>query len=97
MLPTLRTAREKIMIQGHVGPDELGHGYFEREHYLAYNRALTVKEFLMEQEGFQEEFFQIGVADSGSTPNRAILPVGMDPRQAGASAAVYLINETHRH
>ena len=96
MLPSLRNAREKIMIRGHVGPAELEHGYFEREHYLAYNRALAVKEYLTSK-GLNEEFFHIGIADSATAPNRAILPAGMDPRRAGASAAVYLLTGTRRH
>ena len=96
ILPTLRSAQEKIFVKGHVGPAELEFSYFEREFYLAYSRAVVVKNYLMEQ-GISEENIQIGVADSATAPNRAVLPPGMEPRQAGASTAVYLLDGTYRN
>ena len=96
IFPTLRNSQSMIVIQGYVGPAELAEGIVSREHYLAYYRALSVKQYLVEK-GLREEYFQIGVANSATVPNRAVLPPNTDPRLAGASAAVYLLSGSQRH
>jgi len=96
ILPTLRSSQQKIIVKGHVGPAELGYGHFEQEFYLAYSRAMAVKNYLIQKE-ISEEHIQINVADSATAPNRAVLPAGLEPRRAGASAAVYLLDGTFRN
>ncbi|MDR3182706.1 MAG: OmpA family protein [Planctomycetaceae bacterium] len=83
----------KIMIKGHVAPKE--QGMYRRDIDLAYARAVNVQDFLMTL-GFKEEFFQISVVNASEMPNRAILPAGTDPKLAGASAEVMLIDKTLR-
>ena len=97
MLPFLLTSSNKIMVKGHVAPTEDEGGIYSRDVYLAKERAIVVKDYLISL-GLKKEFFQIGVADSTAMPDRAILPVEMrrEPKLAGASVAVYLINETPR-
>ena len=94
---TLASSRSKIMVRGHAAPSEIEEemGIFRRDFYLAYQRAVNVKNYLIEL-GLKEEFFQISTSDSSSIPNRAVLPPGADPRLAGASAAVYLLGNTRR-
>jgi outer membrane protein OmpA-like peptidoglycan-associated protein len=89
MLPILSTSSNKIMVKGYVAPTEIEGGIYSQDVYLAYDRAIHVKEYLISL-GLKEEFFQISVADSTTLPNRAILPRETDPKLAGASAAVFL-------
>ncbi|GHT23638.1 MotB [Planctomycetales bacterium] len=85
----------KILIKGHVAPNEEGKGLYRRDIDLAYARAVKVMDYLISI-GFKQEFFQIEVVDSSEMPNRAILPPGTNPKQAGASAEVFLIDKTKR-
>lgn len=83
----------KIMIKGHVAPNE--QGMYQKDIDLAYARAVNVRDFLMTL-GFKQEFFEISVVDASATLNKAILPAGTDPKLAGASAEVMLIDKTLR-
>jgi chemotaxis protein MotB len=91
--PTLKKSPNKIVVVGYAAPAEEEEGSFSRGIYLAQSRATTVMEYLVSLD-LPENFFEIGI--STSIPNRAILPKGTPPRQAGASAAVYLRNGTPR-
>jgi len=97
LLPVLRDSNNKIMIQGHAAPTETDLGIYSRDFFLTYARAINVKKHLLSL-GLKEEFFRLGTSDSTTIPNRAILPpeVRRDPRLAGASVAVYLIDGTQR-
>ena len=93
LISVLSTSANKIMVVGYVAPAEEEEGRFSRGLYLAQARAITVVDYLIEL-GLSEEFFEKSV--STSIPNRAVLPRGTDPRLAGASAAVYLIDQKPR-
>jgi len=93
LLQILEGSANKIMVVGYFSPAEEGGGIYSRGVYLAHARAVNVMDYLISL-GLREEFFEMSV--SASIPNRAILPRGTDPRLAGASAAVYLINRTSR-
>ena len=95
IFPTLISSQRKIMVKGHVAPTEIEEGGYGRDFYLAYDRAVNVKNYLISL-GLKEEFFLVSMSDSATIPNRAILPPGTDPKLAGASAAVYLLDGTRR-
>ncbi|GHT44847.1 MotB [Planctomycetales bacterium] len=84
----------KIMVKGHVAPNEQGVGY-RKDIDLAYARAVAVRDYLMSI-GFKQEFFRVEVVDASEMPNRAILPPGTDPKLAGACVEVMLIDKTIR-
>jgi outer membrane protein OmpA-like peptidoglycan-associated protein len=94
--PLLFTSPLKIMVKGYVAPTEEGEIY-RRDIYLAHARAVNVMDYLISL-GLKREFFQMSAADSTASPNRDILPAELraDPKLAGASAAVFLINRTRR-
>jgi len=89
LLPVLERSSNKIKVEGYVSPAEEEDGTFSRGIYLANARAIEVTNYLIEL-GLRREYFEIGISSRG--PNRAVLPPGSNPRLAGASAAVYLIN-----
>ena len=91
----LQVSRHKIMVKGHVAPAEAEIGGYRRDYFLAYHRAVNVKDYLVSL-GLEEEFFQVSMSDSTTIPNRAILPPGTNPLEAGASVAVYLLSDTLR-
>jgi len=98
LLPTLSASSQKILVKGHAAPTEIdeGVGIFRRDFYLAYQRAINVKNHLVSL-GLKEEYFQISTSDSTTIPNRAILPPDQQTASlAGASAAVYLLSGTQR-
>jgi outer membrane protein OmpA-like peptidoglycan-associated protein len=95
LLPQLLASPHKIMIQGHAAPDEAELGIYHRDIDLAHDRAVNVMKFLMSS-GLKEEFFHLNIPDSTTIPNRAILPRGTDPKLAGASVAVYLLDSAMR-
>ena len=97
LLPTLSASSRKIQVKGHAAPTETDEevGIYRRDFYLAYQRAVNVKNHLISL-GLREEFFQMSTSDSTTIPNRAILPSGTDPKLAGASVAVYLLDDTQR-
>jgi len=88
LLPTLMQSSNKIAVVGYTAPAEEEGTTFSRGIFIAQKRAIEVTEYLVSL-GLQENCFEISI--SASIPNRAILPRGMPPRRAGASAAVYLI------
>ena len=96
MFPLLLASPNRIMVKGFAAPSEAEIGGYSRDFYLAFARAIVVKDHLISL-GLREEFFQISVSDSSTIPHRAILPPRTDPRLAGASAAVFIINQTPRH
>ena len=89
LLQELKKSSNKIKIEGYVSPAEEEDGIFSRGIYLANSRASEVMNYLIEL-GLRRDYFEIGFSSKG--PNRAVLPPGSNPRFAGASAAVYLIN-----
>jgi len=89
LLPVLEKSSNKIKVEGYVSPAEEEDGIFSRGIYLANARANRVAEHLISL-GLRKDYFEIGFSPRG--PNRAVLPSGSNPRLAGASAAVYLIN-----
>ena len=101
LLPVLSASSYKILVKGHAAPVEIGEdvGIFRRDFYLAYQRAVNVKNHLVSL-GLQEEFFQLSTSDSTTIPNRAILSPELQTNtnraRAGASAAVYLLSGTQR-
>ena len=97
LLPVLSASRSKIMVKGHAAPAEMADSFYQRDFYLAYQRAVNVKTYLMSL-GLKEEFFQVSTSDSTTIPNRAILVPELrgNPSLAGASAAVYLLDGTQR-
>ena len=97
LFPVLRDSPRKILVSGHAAPteDEDGVGIYSRDLYLARARAIRVMEYLISL-GLKKEFFQVSAEDSTSIPNRGVLPEGTDPKLAGASVAVYLIDDTVR-
>jgi len=86
---TLSQSSNKIAVVGHAAPAEEEGTTFSRGIYLAQRRAIEVTDYLVSL-GLPENCFEISI--SPSIPNSAILPRGISPRNAGASAAVYLIN-----
>ena len=95
LLPLLMESRNKIMVKGYAAPTETDVGYFSRDFYLAYRRAVNVKNHLISL-GLEETSFQMGMSDQTTIPRREILPPGMDPRLAGASVGIYLLDNTVR-
>lgn len=97
LCPILLDSPLKIMVKGYVAPGEIELGHYSHDYFLAHARAVKVMDYLIEL-GLKKEYFQVGVADSATIPNRLILPVQerTDPKLAGASAAVYLIGDTLR-
>ena len=95
LLAQLQASRYKIMVKGHAAPTEADIGHYRRDFYLAYRRAVNVKEYLVSL-GLAEEFFQVSMSDSTTIPRREILPEGTNPLEAGASVAVYLLSDTLR-
>ena len=97
LLPTLLNASQKILVKGYVAPTEIESGFYSRDYFLAHARAVKVMDYLIEL-GLKKEYFQVSVSDSGTIPNRLILPAQerADPKLAGASAAVYLLSDTER-
>ena len=95
LLPTLSASSRKIMVKGYAAPTEAEKGGFDRDFYLSYDRAINVKNYLISL-GLKEEFFLVSMSDSAAIPNRAILPPGTDPKLAGASAGVFLLDGTQR-
>jgi chemotaxis protein MotB len=97
LFPVLRDSSNKIMIQGHVAPTETEGGIYKRDYYLAHGRAVNTMNYLIEK-GLKKEFFQISMTDSTTIPHRAILPLELrgDPKLAGMSAAIYLIDKVSR-
>jgi chemotaxis protein MotB len=93
LMQALTTSSNKIRVVGYVSPAEEDGGIYSRGIYLAQRRARIVMDYLVSL-GLREEYFEIGV--STSIPDRAVLPRGTDPRLAGASAAVYLVNNSSR-
>ena len=93
LLQVLTNSSNKINVVGHVSPAEEEGGIYSRGIYLAQARAVHVMNHLVSL-GLKEEFFEMSL--STNIPNRAILPRGIPPRLAGASAAVYLLNQTPR-
>jgi chemotaxis protein MotB len=83
----------KILIKGHVASNE--EGMYRKDIDLAYARAVNVRDYLISL-GLKQDFFHLTVVDSSEVPNRAILPPGMDPKLAGASVEVLLIDKTLR-
>ena len=96
LLPLLLASPKKIMVKGHAAPTEDEEGFYSRDVYLAHARATVVMDYLISQ-GLERDFFQMSSAFSTSIPNQAILPQGItDPKLAGASVAIYLIDNTLR-
>ena len=95
VFPVLQASQQKIMVKGHVAPTEAGMGGYRRDYFLAYDRAIKVKNYLISL-GLREEYFQVSMSDSTSIPNRAILPEGTNPLEAGASVSVYLLSDSLR-
>ena len=96
LFPILRDSPKKIMVKGYAAPTEDEIGIFSRDVYLAHARATIVVDHLIVL-GLEREFFQMSSAFSTSIPNKAILPQGItDPKLAGASVAIYLIDNTVR-
>jgi len=97
LFPTLLASPRKIVVKGYVAPTEIESGYYSRDYFLAYARAVKVMDYLITR-GLKKEFFQVSVSDSTTIPNRLILPAQerANPKLAGASAAVYLLNDTSR-
>ena len=94
IFPVLYGSSNKIMIKGHVAPTE-GGGMYKRDIDLAWSRAINVMDNLISL-GLKQDHFEISVADSTSIPNRANLPPGTDPKLAGASVEVFLLDQTTR-
>jgi len=93
ILPALRGSPQQIEIRGYVAPDE-GGGMYQRETDLAFYRALSVVDYLVSHD-LHHGFFEIVVAPT-TLPNLNILPAGTDPRHAGASVEIRLLNQTLR-
>jgi len=92
-LPILRGSPQKIEIRGYVAPNE-GGGMYQRDADLAFYRALSVVDYLVSHD-LNQNFFEIVVAPS-TLPSLNILPAGTDPRHAGASVEIRLLNQTLR-
>jgi len=92
-LPILRGSPQRIEVRGYVAPDE-GGGMYQRVSDLAFYRALSVVDYLVSHD-LNHGFFEIVVAP-GTLPNMNILPAGTDPRHAGASVEIRLLNQTLR-
>jgi chemotaxis protein MotB len=92
-LPILRGSPQKIEVRGYVAPGE-GGGIYQRDSDLAFYRALGVVDYLVSHD-LARDFFEIVVAP-GTLPNLNILPAGTDPRHAGASVEIRLLNQTLR-
>jgi chemotaxis protein MotB len=95
IFPRLLVSPKKIMVHGHVAPTETEIGIYKRDINLAHARAVAVMNYLISL-GLRKEFFHISVSDSTTIPNRAIIPRATDPKLAGASAAVYILDSATR-
>ena len=102
LFPKLNSSPRKILVQGYAAPVEMEEEKdgeprrtYSRDVFLARARAEKVMDYLVSL-GLKPEFFQMNVSDSTTVPNRAILPRGTDMQRAGASAAVYLLDQTTR-
>ena len=101
LYPTLYVSSNKIMVEGHSAPTEIGgEGMYKIDIDLAHARAVEVMKYLISlggsNGGLREDCFIIGASDSSVMPNRSILPPGTDPNLAGASTAVYLLSQSLR-
>jgi len=94
ILPTLQGSPQKIMVKGYAAPTEEGGEAHKRDVDLALFRALNVVDDLVSL-GLKQEFFEVVVAP-GEAPRLNLLPAGTDPKLAGASAEILLLNQTLR-
>ena len=94
ILPTLQGAPQKIMVKGYVAPMEEGGEAYKRDVDLAFSRALTVVDYFVTL-GLRQDFFEVVVAPM-EVPRLNLLPPGTDPKHAGASAEILLLNQTLR-
>jgi len=94
VLPALQGSYQKIMVKGHVTPTEGGGMSYKQDTDLAFHRALNVADFLVSL-GLRRDAFEI-VVDTVVVPAPNLLPAGTDPKQAGASVEIILLNQTVR-
>ena len=94
ILPVLRGSPKKIEIRGYAAPSEKGGGVHQRDTDMAFFRAISVADYLVEL-GLSPDFFEI-VAAPGTVPSPNLLPAGTAPRYAGASVEIRLLNQTSR-
>jgi chemotaxis protein MotB len=93
VLPQLQGSPQKIMVRGHAAPSE-GGGEYKHNFDLAFYRALGVEDYLVSL-GLKREFFET-VVDLTTVPRLNFLPAGTDPKLAGASVEIILLNQTLR-
>jgi len=94
IVPELRGSPYKIEVKGYTAPSEGGGGYQRDVTLLAFSRAFSVVEYLVEL-GLDPSFFDIATAPE-TLPAPSILPAGTDPGHAGASVEIRLLNRTLR-
>ena len=81
------------MVKGYNAPTDRG-GEYQRGIDLAFFRASNVVDYFI-QLGLQREFFEIAV-EPGTVPRLNLLPAGTDPKYAGATVEIMLLNQTTR-
>jgi len=98
IFPTLHGSPQKIMVKGYFAPIEEGdidNGGYQQSTDLAFFRALRVMDYLVEELGLEQDFFEVVIEPTGA-PNRTLLPPGTPPEHAGASVEILLLNQTSR-
>ena len=93
IFPVLRGSPQKIMVRGYVTPEESAEAE-RRGSDLAFFRAISVVDYLVSL-GLDPSFFEIAVAPM-TVPDINVLPPGTEPRFAGASAEIILLNQTRQ-
>ena len=94
ILHTLQGSPQKIMVKGYVSPTEEEEEAGKQNVDLAFNRALSVVYHFVSL-GLRQDYFEVVVAPS-EVPRLNLLPAGTDPKLAGASAEILLLNQTLR-
>ena len=87
LLPILQGSPQKIMVKGYIAPTE-------RDMDIAFFRASNVVDHFVSL-GLKQDFFEI-VVDPGAVPKLNLLPPGTDPKHAGASVEILLLNQNFR-
>jgi len=93
ILPILVGSPQKIMVKGYALSEEAGRTYQQADD-LAFYRALAVVDYFVAR-GLKRDFFEI-VVEAGTVPAFNLLPPGTDPKLAGATAEIILLNQTLR-
>jgi len=93
ILRVLQGTDRRIMVRGYVAPSERG-GMYQQESDLAFSRAIRVVDYLVSL-NLNPNYFEILTAPE-TLPSPNILPAGTDPRDAGASVEIILLNQTLR-